>query len=82
MRKHHAFIIKWRDSSTLRGWQHIDGDHSVAEITSIGWVTKETKTAITLTTGISVHGSVCDAITIPREAITKRQKLKYHVTGD
>jgi hypothetical protein len=82
MKKHHAYVVKWRDSSTLRGWQHIEGDHSVAIITSVGWMVKETKTAVTLTTGISEGGSVCDAITIPREAVTKMTRLKNYIAGN
>lgn len=81
MKKHHAYIVKWRDSSSLRGWQSIDADHSVGIINSVGWMVRETKTAITLTTGISEHGSVCDAITIPREAVTNITRLKQYLQG-
>lgn len=81
MKKHHAYIVKWRDSSTMRGWQSIDANHAVALITSVGWLARETPKEITLTTGISECGNVCDAITIPREAITKMTKLKNYIAG-
>jgi hypothetical protein len=81
VKKYHAYVVKWRDSSTLRGWSSMEGDHSVAVITSVGWMVKETKTALTLTTGISEHGNVCDAITIPRETVTKITKLKSYIAG-
>lgn len=80
-KKHHACIVKWRDSSSLRGWQSMTADHGVAIIHSVGWIAREAKDEITLTVGISENGSVCDAITIPREAIVKIQRLKYHVEG-
>lgn len=83
MKKHYAYTVKWRDSSTLRGWQSIDDTrHAVGIITSVGWLARETKDTITLTTGISECGNVCDAITIPREAITKMTRLKNYVAGN
>lgn len=81
--RHHAYIVKWRDSSTLRGWRaYNDTSHEVAIITSVGWMVKQTPRTVTLTTGISECGNVCDAITIPREAITKLQRLKPYVLGE
>lgn len=82
MTKHHAYVVKWRDSSTLRGWQSIDSNqHGVATITSVGWMARQSHKEITLTTGISEQGSVVDAITIPRESITKMTKLKNYIAG-
>lgn len=82
MKKHHAYIVKWRDSSSLRGWQPVDSPHhSVAVITSIGWLAREGAKEITLTTSISDHGSAPDALTIPREAVTKITKLKNYIAG-
>lgn len=83
MKKHHAYIVKWRDSSTLRGWRAVDdGAHEVAIITSVGWLVRQTPKTMTLTTSISECGNVADAISIPREAITKATRLKYHIVGD
>lgn len=83
MPKHHAYIVKWRDSSTLRGWQAINSpQHSVSAISSVGWLVQKTPATVTLTTSISDCGNVTDAITIPREAITQMTKLKNYVEGD
>lgn len=83
MKKHHAYLVKWRDSSTLRGWQSLeDHRHAVATITSIGWLAQQSPKTITLTTCISECGNVADAITIPREAITKITRLKHYIAGN
>lgn len=83
MARHYAYIVKWRDSSTLRGWRALDDpSHGVTEISSVGWAVKQTKTEVTLTTGISDSGNVCDAITIPRENIVKMTRLKNYVQGN
>lgn len=79
---HPAYIVRWRDSSTLRGWRAVDDDaHEVATITSIGWLVRQTPKTVTVTTSISECGNAVDAISIPREAITKMTKLKYHIAG-
>lgn len=83
MAKHHAYVVKWRDSSSLRGWNRLDSpDHGVAVITSVGWMARQTPKEITLTTSISENGNAPDALTIPREAITKMTKLKNYIAGN
>lgn len=80
MKKHHAYIVKWRDSSTLRGWRAIDDHaHGVSMVWSVGWLVKQTPKTLTLTAGISECGNVVDALTIPREAVTQMTKLKNYV---
>lgn len=83
MKKHHAYVVKWRDSSSLRGWQGIGNQqHGVSTITSVGWLARENKTEVTIATCISDCGNVRDALTIPREAITKMTRLKNYVAGN
>ena len=83
MAKYHAYVVKWRDSSSLRGWRAInDHQHETATITSVGWLIRKTPKTITLTTGISECGNVVDAIAIPIPAVTKMTKLKPYVLGD
>lgn len=83
MKKHHAYVVKWRDSSSLRGWTDMDHkQHSVSLITSVGWLVRETKTELTIATCISDHGSTRDAVTIPREAITRVTRLKQYIAGN
>lgn len=80
--RHHAYVVKWIDSSTLRGWRSIDDEqHDTAVITSIGWVVKMTAKVVTMTTAISECGNVVDAISIPRAAVIKMVKLKNCVEG-
>lgn len=81
MAKHYAYIVKWRDSATLKGWRSIADDHGPSVITSVGWMIRRTPNTVTLTTGISECGNVVDAISIPREAVTKMTRLKNYVAG-
>jgi len=75
--KHDAYLVTWRDSSSLRGWHHAtDPEHTAAVITSIGWLIRRTKDAITLTTSFSENNNVVDAITIPIEAVVKMKRLR------
>lgn len=83
MKKHHAYIVKWRDSSSLRGWNPIGHEqHSVSILTSVGWLARSTPREITITTSVSEQGSVMDALTIPREAVTKMTRLKHYIAGE
>lgn len=79
--KHHAYVIKWKDSSTHRGWREIGGDHIASDITSVGWLVNQTPKTVTITTSISHCGNVVDPLTIPREAVTKMTKLKNYILG-
>lgn len=83
MKKHHAYTVKWRDSSTLRGWRSIDdGAHEVATITSVGWLIRSTSKTVTITSSISECGNVADSLSIPRESIMKMTKLQNYVAGN
>lgn len=81
MKKHHAYIVKWRDSAATRGWRSIDdpAHNEVAEITSIGWLVGKTSKTLTITTSISGGGNVMDALSIPVECVTKMERLKQHI---
>lgn len=82
MKKHHACIVKWPDSSSLRGWNSLNHEqHGVSVITSIGWLARDTPKEITITTSITEAGGVMDGLTIPREAVTKITKLKHYIAG-
>lgn len=83
MRKHHAYTLKWRDSSTLRGWRSIDDPtHETSTITSVGWLVRQSPKTVTITTSISECGNVADSLSIPREAILKMTKLKNYIAGN
>lgn len=81
MKKHQAYIVKWRDSSALQGWHSVDDNRhgNITTITSIGWLVKETAKVITITTSISECGNVMDALSIPKEAVTKMTKIPRHI---
>lgn len=76
-------IVKWTDSSTLRGWHPINSsEHGVAYITSLGWVVKETPTEITLSASMSCWGNCADAITIPKSCVKSIKRLGYKMMKD
>lgn len=81
--KHHAYVIKWRDSCSNGGWRRVDtlDREEIAIITSVGWIVRQTKKEITITTSMSDRGNVMDTLTIPREAVTMMTRLKQHIVG-
>jgi hypothetical protein len=82
-KKHYAYLVKWRDSCSVRGWNSMaSAGDEVTTITSVGWIVRETKTELTITTSISDHGSAMDPLTIPREAITKKTRLRHYIAGN
>lgn len=83
MKKHPLVMIEWIDSASLRGWQDINHlSHGSSTIWSAGYLIKENKTDITISTSITENGNCADAISIPKVAIKKCQKLKYYVAGN
>ena len=78
-KKIQAYVVKWVDSCSLRGWQYVGADHSVSTITTIGWLVKSEKDYVTMTTSITDRGSVMDGLTIPRVAIKSMQRLPQFI---
>jgi hypothetical protein len=72
--------VEWIDSNTIIGWTFgknlTDEFAEAGKICSIGYLVKDTKEFITITTSISINGSVMDPLTIPKCAILKRKTLK------
>lgn len=80
MARLHAYTVKWRDSSAVRGWNRITTDqHGVSIITSIGWLLRRTKKEITITTSVTYDGSCMDPLTIPLEAVVKLSRLPQYI---
>lgn len=74
--KKFAYVIIWIDSSSFNGWSEIDHPmHSLATITTIGWLVREDKKSVTISSGLSETGKICCSLTIPRSAILKFKKL-------
>lgn len=84
MKKHHAYVVKWKDSASLQGWHGIDDPrhNETPTITSVGWLIKNTPKTLTITTSVSEGGRVMDALSIPREAVTKLIKLPRFVADN
>jgi len=72
--------VEWIDSTAIRGWQHgssmTDKYAEPSKICSIGYLIKETKDFITISTSVSNNGNMMDPLTIPKCAITKKKKIK------
>ena len=68
--------VEWDDSCVLRGWQSPEGDHTVAKISSVGFLIREEKHALTISTSLSDYGNIMDGLTIPKAHITKRRRVK------
>ena len=68
--------VEWLDSGGRDGWHQPDEECDAMQCVSIGWITAESDTAITLTAHMQVKPRFHHSdITIPKCAITKRVKL-------
>lgn len=75
--KHKICSVTWVDSCSLGGWQRREGNHGLSRIDSIGYIIRETRTEITITSSISQDsGNVMDALTIPKVAIVRRKNRR------
>lgn len=73
-----ARLIKWIDSASCHGWHSDDSlDNEALIISSIGWVVKEDKNAVTITTSVAPAGSVSNPLTIPKCAIKSMKRLPH-----
>lgn len=83
MKKHSLAILTWLDSCTNIGWHSISdvSNFRTSEVTSVGWIIREDKHSLTISTSITENGNAADALTIPKAAIVKINKLKYYVQG-
>ena len=66
-------MLTWLDSEATPGWQYAPQvKPQESKIHSIGWLIKETETAVMISTSVSENNGVMDALTIPKVAIVKR----------
>jgi len=80
--KYQAYLVTWRDSAGTPGWRPIDDrEFGVVEIFSVGWLIRQSKAEVTITTSLSEGGRALDVLTIPREAITKMKRLPHYIDG-
>lgn len=80
IRKTRKVYVEWTDSSAIRGWQYgrdlTDEYTEPSKICSVGFLIKNTKDFITLSTSVSCNGNVMDPLTIPKVAIIKMKGIK------
>ncbi len=71
--------VTWIDASCLQGWRsdsNIDSFDGIPVVTSIGFLQKETKEFINLTSHDADTGDRADIMSIPRSSIKKIRRLK------
>ena len=69
--------LEWDDSSTEYGWQ--TDDHVILKpwkIKTIGYLVKENRTHIAITSSIGETGNKVDVLTIPKAALLKRKNIR------
>lgn len=66
--------IEWVDSEADPGWKYIPTiEPHESHIDSIGFLLKETDTAIVISTSVSENNGCMDPLTIPKVAVISRQ---------
>lgn len=72
----HIEYVAWLDSGGRDGWHEPDKECSAMECVSVGWVTAESDSAVTITGHMQKEPRFHHSdITIPKCAITKRLRL-------
>jgi len=75
MRK--VIYIEWKDATGAQGWHDAKAELPLALIHSVGWLIRETKNAVTITTGIAQEdGGYMGMQSIPKAGIIKRRYIK------
>jgi len=64
--------VEWKDHCSATGWTDINYDYSTVKVASIGWIVKESKEELTITTCQSQLKHYRDAITILKSDIIYR----------
>lgn len=75
--KYKKVHIEWVDSSSTRGWNYMpEFKDQELIVVSIGFLLKETKSDVTISTSYTPYGSAMDPLTIPRCSIKKLKVFK------
>jgi len=64
--------VEWWDHASTNGWNSSSYDYSSVRIVTIGWIIKEDKKTLTITSCQSEWGNYRDAITIIKSCIVHR----------
>ena len=61
--------LKWRDACTMGGWRAAEHylQHEPMPITTVGYLLKDTKSAVTIVQSQSSDGDFNDCITVPKD---------------
>lgn len=71
-----AVYLEWDDSTSDTGWIKDENVYLKPwRIKSIGYLVRENKTHIAITTSIGQSGNKMDVLTIPKACILKRKNL-------
>jgi hypothetical protein len=72
-----VIYIEWKDATGAQGWHAKEAELELAAIKSVGWLIRETKNAVSITTGIAVaDGGYMGIQSIPKACIIKRRYIK------
>ena len=74
-----AVLVTWRDSASSNGWRTVDELGGVMEIKTLGWLVRRTKTEVTISSHHAQPSNAaphCDAMSIPREAISSIRTIR------
>lgn len=76
--KHRVIFVEWKDASNMPGWISPEDEMPpLVHIQSVGWLVKENKEAIWISTGVDyTRGGWTGLIAIPKGWIKKRRYVK------
>ena len=69
--------VRWRDACTMSGWREAVKymEHTPMDITTAGYLLKDTKSAITIVQSQSADGDFNDCITVPKDWVIKMRVI-------
>ena len=69
--------VEWKDAATSSGWNYKE-DTGLMNVRSVGWLVKQDKTTLTITTSQSKYGKFLDPLSIPKHSISQMKVLKRY----
>jgi hypothetical protein len=72
-----AIQVEWVDAHTVDEWQELSSvTYGLVNVTSIGFLLKETEDALVLCGSIGDHDDIFSQLSIPKVCIKKRRFIK------
>jgi len=75
IRKTPKLYIEWMDAFSDEGWKSDDEIETVFRCSSIGYLIKEDKNSVCISTTMGRNGQCIDPLSIPKGMITKRKRI-------